>query len=160
MLAHLDGSPLTIAATFRALAQAGHDPAAIATALQTLAATKLINVLLRPYSHAAVASPQVGSPLNRLLLEEQIAVAGGFPLGSPVAGTQVLLPPPDRLALLALIGADFAQAWQRIGAAGQRVRFEGKPIDSARGLEAVAVKRLETLNAEFPLRLAQLGLIA
>lgn len=94
-----------------------------------------------------------------MLLEDQIESAGPLPLASPVAGTQVLLPPEDRLALLALTGGDFAAAWARIERAGQKIKLAGVPVIGAGALRNAAEARANQIGSAMIARLTRLGVV-
>lgn len=131
-------------------------------ALQHLIATKLVHVLCKPYGAAATAGDKVrmSSRLNGMLLEEQIETAGQIPFASPVAGTQLLLPPADRLALLSLVDGDFDSAWKRISTAGQRVNYRGKPVTDPHQLRDVANERAADMAHLLVPKLSSLGVIS
>lgn len=128
--------------------------------VQRLVALKLLNLLRRPYAQARPQAPiTMASKLNQLVLEDQIESSGPTPFASPVAGTQVLMPPQDRLALLHLLGGDFAAAWRRIAAAGQTARAGGRRIDGPQALAAAAAERAASIGPTMIDTLARLGVI-
>jgi SAM-dependent methyltransferase len=130
-------------------------------ALKRIIALKLAHLQLEPFPRKAPEHPpRLASRINSLLLTERIEVAGALPLASPVAGTQVLLPPEDRLALLALVNGDFEQAWARIERAGQNVRLGERQIRDARALAEVASARAKALRGPIVDRLFRLGILA
>ena len=161
ILSVVNGAPLKVSDVVAHPALKAFDPAAVDGAVQLLVATKLLNVLRRGYAptRAPGAGVRLASRLNQVLLEERIEAAGQLPLASPVAGTQVLLPPADRLALLSILGGDFAAAWRRVQAAGQRVRYEGRAVGDARELQVVAARRAEAIGAAAVASLSQLGIL-
>lgn len=128
--------------------------------IQRLAALKLAHLLRQPYvPTAATEAPRMASRLNTLVLEERIDAAGVIPFASPVAGTQVLLPPQDRLALLALLDGDFEAAWVRVKAAGQVIKDAGVPVEDARGLRRAADRRAAAIGARILDDLCRLGVV-
>lgn len=130
-------------------------------ALKRIIVLKLAHLQLEPFPRKAPEHPlRLASPINDLLLTERIEVAGALPLASPVAGTQVLLPPEDRLALLALVNGDFEQAWARIERAGQSVRLGERQVRDARALAEIANARAEALRGPIVERLFRLGILA
>lgn len=161
ILGSADGRAIAIANLTSELTARGFSRPSVEAALQRLIALKLLHILRRPYAHERPsARPRLRSNLNRLLLDEAIQTGGPVPLGSPVAGTQILMPPPDRLALLALLDGDFASAWRRISASGQRIRFEGKLVIDAAGLRAAADHRARAIGGEMLEQLARMEIIA
>lgn len=139
--------------------RAGHPNAQ--RALQVLAALKLVHFQRKPYAAATrPAKPVLASPLNRLVLEEEIDAAGAIPFASPVAGTQLLLGPADRLALLSLTGGDFASAWRRVRQQGKKIKLGGQPVESEAGLRHAADQRAAVMGDQIIARLAQLGVVA
>jgi len=130
-------------------------------ALKRIIALKLAHLQLEPFPRKVPEHPpRLASPINDLLLTERIEVAGALPLASPVAGTQVLLPPEDRLALLALVNGDFEHAWARIERAGQSVRLGERQVRDARALAEIANARAEALRGPIVERLFRLGIVA
>jgi cyclopropane fatty-acyl-phospholipid synthase-like methyltransferase len=129
-------------------------------ALERLVALKLVNVLRRPYAPPADRGGTVVSRLNRILLEEKVSAAGALPLASPVAGTQVLLPLEDRLALRAQLGDDLAEVWRASQAAGRGLRMGGRPIPSAEALREIAARRAAEVGEEMSAQLGRLGIMA
>lgn len=98
--------------------------------------------------------------LNRLPIRRGTGrFASQLLLASPVAGTQLLVPPADRLALLSVLGGDFAAAWARITATGQRLLHEGQPVRDACHLAEVAAGRAAVMADVLVPRLAQLGIV-
>ena len=161
ILAVVDGRPATGA-------QIGADPlcrphgqAAVDAAIERLTAVKLLNVLRRPYlpCGASDAAPRLASRLNELVLEERIESRGALPFASPVAGTQLLLPLEDRLALLSMVGGDMQAAWRRISEAGGRVTRRGAPIKDAHALAEVAAERAERTGGDIRSVLTRLGVL-
>lgn len=128
-------------------------------ALRQLIALKLVHLLRQPYARVALKAPRLSSRLNRMLLEDRIESAGPLPLASPIAGTQLLLPPEDRLALLALTGGDFEAAWQRIEISGQRIKLAGQPVIGAAALRKAAAARAQQIGAAMIARLARFGIV-
>lgn len=128
-------------------------------ALQRLVALKLIQVARRPYIRGRAPGSRLLSRLNTLVLEDRIESSGPAPFSSPVAGSQVLLPPQDRLALMALLGGDFGKAWARMSEAGQRARLDGEVISDSVRLEAAARKRADALGAQMLEMLVALGIV-
>lgn len=128
--------------------------------VQRLAALKLIHLLAKPYAKAPSGRARMSSRLNELVLEEQIESAGPTPFASRVAGTQVLLPPQDRLALLFLMGGDFDAAWARLRTAGQSARMDGRAIGDAAALRDAARTRAEALGDHMLDQLGRLGIVA
>ncbi len=102
----------------------------------------------------------MASALNAEVLAGRIESPGPVPFASPVAGTQVLLPPQDRLALLALLEGDFDAAWRRVQAAGQVIRSGGEPIDDATGLRRAAESRAQAMGHAMISQLSRLGVLA
>jgi SAM-dependent methyltransferase len=153
VLARVDGKAV-------ALAELVADPAIDAAAIQRLAALKLVHLLARPYAPASSGPLRLASRLNRLVLEEEIESAGPMPFASPVAGTQVLLPPADRLALLSLLDGDFAAAWARLAAAGQVARIDGRALDGPAALREAAARRANALGPQIIHRLSVLGVLS
>lgn len=131
-----------------------------AEVVQRLAALKLVNLLRQPYAQATPSGqPRLLSRLNQLVLQDQIESSGPTPFASPVAGTQLLLPPQDRLALLHLVGGDFKAAWKRLSIAGQSAKMDGLAIDGPEALQAAAARRGEALRAQMVPTLARLGIL-
>lgn len=131
-----------------------------AVVVQRLAALKLVHLLPRPYASPPGERPKLASKLNRLVLEEEIESSGPIPFASPVAGTQVLLPPQDRLALLFLLDGDFEAAWLRLKAVGQTARIDGRAIDGPGPLREAAERRASAIGEEMVLQLGRLGVLA
>lgn len=130
-------------------------------ALKRMIALKLAHLQLEPFPRGVPEHPpRLASRINSLLLTERIEVAGALPLASSVAGTQVLLPPEDRLALLALVGGDFERAWVRIKKAGQNVRLGERQVSDAHTLAEIATARGEALRGPIVERLFRLGVLA
>lgn len=158
ILAVVDSHAVTFAALAAAPRLAAYPAAEVTAAVQHLVATKLLHVLCRPYSLAR-SRGALASKLNRLLLDERIESAGPLPLASQVAGTQLLLPPADRLALLSIVGGDFDAAWRRIEAAGQRINQDGKPVRSAAALANVAESRAARVGGTMIPALSRMGIL-
>ncbi|MCW5759182.1 MAG: hypothetical protein KIS90_05390, partial [Phenylobacterium sp.] len=131
-----------------------------AQVVQRLAALKLVHLLPRPYAQAPAGRPRISSRLNALVLDEAIDSAGPMPFASPVAGTQVLLPPQDRLALLHLVGGDFDAAWRRLAKAGQTAKMDGQAITSAEGLRTAAARRAQAIGPAMTVQLGRLGVLS
>ncbi|MCM8732490.1 methyltransferase domain-containing protein [Hephaestia sp. GCM10023244] len=162
LLRLIDGRAITVAEVVTAGSRDGGSIASTVDALQMLVATKLVHLLPRPYASpvAPGATLRMPSRLNRLLLDEQIESAGPLPLASPIAGTQLLLPPADRLALLAMVGGDFDAAWHRIERVGQRLRHDGRLVTDARHLAEVAAARAGATAGMMVPHLTRLGILA
>jgi SAM-dependent methyltransferase len=128
------------------------------TVVERLVALKLLNVLRRPYVRGAAPAMRV-SKLNAMVLEERVEAAGALPIASPVAGTQLLMPLEDRLAVLAMLGGDFDGVWRRLEARGRKVVQAGRPVTSAADLKAVAGARAGRLGQAMRERLAGLGVL-
>ncbi|HEY3947835.1 class I SAM-dependent methyltransferase [Phenylobacterium sp.] len=131
-------------------------------AVERLIALKLVNVLRRPYAPVRPGAGDLSMPsrLNRLVLEGQVEAAGALPFASPVAGTQVLLPLEDRLALLAMLGGDLSAAWERLRASGRTLKHEGKAVASAADLAAAAQARAAAIGEPMTTQLQGLGVLA
>jgi hypothetical protein len=129
-------------------------------ATKRLLALKLIHLQRRPFASGSNSkTPKLASALNQLLLEERIDYAGALPLASPIAGTQVLLPPEDRLVLLFLIGGDFHSAWTRLSRSGQVIKLGGVPVKDPVALKAAAEKRTTEIGDRVVERLTRLGVL-
>jgi ubiquinone/menaquinone biosynthesis C-methylase UbiE len=129
-------------------------------AVQRLAALKLVHFLREPYRPGSGSAPRMASALNAEVLAGRIESPGPVPFASPVAGTQVLLPPQDRLALLALLEGDFDAAWRRVQAAGQVIRSGGGAIGDATGLRRAAESRAQAMGHAMISQLSRLGVLA
>ncbi len=162
VLAALDGHALTVAVLLADPILAAYPSSLVIEATQHMIATKLLHVMHRPYAPVPTrrSGLTLASRLNRLLLEEQIDSAGQLPLASPIAGTQLLLPPADRLALLSIVGGDFNAAWVRIQRAGQRINQNGRPVMSAAGLAEVAAGRAAAITATMVPSLSRFGILS
>lgn len=57
----------------------------------------------------------MATPLNDMILTQDIGERHVRPFSSPVVGTRVLLPIKDRLYLWGLLGLDLSEAWDKIG---------------------------------------------
>jgi len=129
-------------------------------AIKRLLALKLIHLQRMPFaSGSSTGTPKLASALNQLLLEERIDYAGALPLASPVVGTQILLPPEDRLVLLFLIGGDFHHAWARLSRSGQVIKLGGAPIKNAMALKAAAENRATAIGHRVVEHLTRLGIV-
>lgn len=136
-----------------------HPATDLEQAVQQLVASELVHLLFHPYGAIAAKEPaDLASPLNRLLLSERIESAGALTLAPRVAGTQVMLAPADRLALLALVGR-FGAAWARVRAAGQRITQEGRLVESAAQLARLVEMRAEAIGLAMIRHLRQLGVV-
>jgi hypothetical protein len=124
-----------------------------------MTALKLIHLLPRPYARASIAPRRLSSRLNELVLNEEIESAGPTPFASPVAGTQLLIPPQDRLALLHWVDGDFDGAWARLQAAGQVAKMDGRAIRTASELREAARRRAEAIGEQMALSLSRLGVL-
>jgi hypothetical protein len=155
VLARVDGEAAPLAEVLA-------DPrlgAGAAQVVQRLSALKLVHLLPRPYVQPPAGAPRIASRLNALVLDEAIDSAGPMPFASPVAGTQVLLPPQDRLALLHLVDGDFEAAWGRLAKAGQTAKMDGQAITSAAALRAAAARRAQGIRRAMTTQLGRLGVL-
>jgi hypothetical protein len=159
VLAQVDGRPRSLPDLLAAPALA--DAAELRRTIERLVALKLLNVLRRPYAPVTPAAAGLAMPskLNRLILDGQVEGAGVLPLASPVAGTQVLLPLEDRLALLAVLGGDFDAAWTRLRVADRAVVLAGNTVGSAAELRALAQDRAGAIAQPMCARLQGLGVL-
>jgi SAM-dependent methyltransferase len=160
VLAAAEGAAGRVADLLRHPRLAGYPRADLRIAVERLATVKILTVLRQPPAPRIDAPTRLGSRLNELVLEERIEAEGPLPFASPVAGTQVLLPRADRLALLALVGGDFAAAWSRLRRGGRRVLHEGQAITDSAGLAAAARERLRRLGPQAIANLATLRVLA
>jgi hypothetical protein len=130
--------------------------------VERLIALKLLNVLRKPYIRPGAPTPgrpMLLSRLNALVIEERVEAAGALPIASPVAGTQLLLPLEDRLALLAMLGGDLGEAWANVKARGHRLKHGGRPIASAAELKDAAIARAEAVGDQMRAQLVGLGVL-
>lgn len=159
LLQSLTGGARRLPDLLQEMERAGHAQAQ--RALQVMAALKLVHFQRAPYAAASrPTKPVLASALNRLVLEEEIEAAGAIPFASPVAGTQLLLGPADRLALLALTNGDFGSAWRRIQQQGKKIKVGGQPVESEAALRQAAAQRSAAIGDQIITRLAQLGVVA
>jgi cyclopropane fatty-acyl-phospholipid synthase-like methyltransferase len=130
--------------------------------IERLVALKLMNVLRRPYATTETETGGMSMPskLNRLILEGQVEAAGALPLASPVAGTQLLMPMEDRIALLSMMGGDLELAWRRLSVKGDRIRYAGQIVRSTAELKSAAQTRAASMGAAIISQLQHLGVLA
>ena len=84
---------------------------------------RYLNVLIRPalrLDYDEKRRYQLAE-INSILLRERIAVPDAVAFASPVLGSALMIPPDQRLRLLAFLGGDLAPVWQQFQKEGRRV---------------------------------------
>ena len=134
---------------------------AIEDALKQLLAMRLLTIGASFAGEAVLKGGgyRMISPLNAMLLEEDLNKEQARPFSSPVVGSRVLLPLKDRLYLAVLLGLPPEKAWAQLGRLSSLFRGANNEILSVGEFSGTVDRTLENFERVAAPELVRLGIL-